>query len=106
MFPRSSGTDATRSSTFTEASARLAPIADLGFDVIYLPPIHPIGRSFRKGPNNSPVAGPADPGSPWAIGSEAGGHTAVEPGLGTIEDVIAFRDEAERVGLEVALDLA
>ena len=106
MFPRSSGPDPTRSATFAEAAAGLARIADLGFDVVYLPPIHPIGARFRKGRNNSlrPEAG--DPGSPWAIGSEAGGHTAVEPGLGGMDDFVAFRAEAERLGLEVALDLA
>ncbi|MBS1820061.1 MAG: alpha-1,4-glucan--maltose-1-phosphate maltosyltransferase [Acidobacteria bacterium] len=106
MFPRSSGSDPARSATFREAAARLADIADLGFDVLYLPPIHPIGTSHRKGANNALEAGPADPGSPWAIGSEAGGHTAVEPGLGTMDDFEFFRAEAERVGLEIALDLA
>jgi starch synthase (maltosyl-transferring) len=106
MFPRSAGADSTRSATFGEAADALIRIADLGFDIVYLPPIHPIGRSFRKGRNNAPAAAPEDPGSPWAIGSEAGGHTAVEPGLGTLEDFNAFRAEAERLGLEIALDLA
>jgi starch synthase (maltosyl-transferring) len=106
MFPRSAGPDPHRSATFMEAARELTRIADLGFDVVYLPPIHPIGTSFRKGNNNSLVAGPDDPGSPWAIGSPAGGHTAVEPGLGTLDDFEAFRCEAERLGLEVALDLA
>jgi starch synthase (maltosyl-transferring) len=106
MFPRSAGPDADRSGTFREACQRLPEIADLGFDVVYLPPIHPIGRSFRKGRNNALVAQPGDPGSPWAIGAESGGHTAVDPGLGTIRDFVAFREEAERLGLEVALDLA
>ena len=106
MFPRSAGPDPTRSATFREAGSRLAAIADLGFDVVYLPPIHPIGRSFRKGRNNSLRPEPGDPGSPWAIGSSEGGHTAVEPGLGTLDDFVAFREEAERLGLEVALDLA
>jgi starch synthase (maltosyl-transferring) len=106
MFPRSSGPDPARSGTFAEASADLARIADLGFDVVYLPPIHPIGASFRKGRNNSLSPKPGDPGSPWAIGSIEGGHTAVEPGLGSIDDFIAFREEAERLGMEVALDLA
>jgi starch synthase (maltosyl-transferring) len=78
----------------------------MGFDVLYLPPIHPIGQSFKKGRNNTLVAGPEDPGSPWAIGSEAGGHMAVNPGLGTIEDFKRFIDAARRQGLEVALDLA
>jgi starch synthase (maltosyl-transferring) len=106
MFPRSAGPDAVRSGTFREAAALLPRIADLNFDVVYLPPIHPIGVSFRKGRNNALVAAPGDPGSPWAIGSPAGGHTAVHPDLGTLEDFDAFRAEAERLGLEVALDLA
>ena len=106
MFPRSGGTDPARSATFDEAAARLPYIASMGFDVVYLPPIHPIGRSFRKGPNNSLEAAPGDPGSPWAIGSSEGGHTAVEPGLGTLEDFDRFRAEAMRLGLEVALDIA
>jgi starch synthase (maltosyl-transferring) len=106
MFPRSAGPDPRRSATFLEACRRLSAIADMGFDVLYLPPIHPIGRSFRKGPNNSLVAGPGDPGSPWAIGAAEGGHTAVEPGLGTLDDFELFRCEAERLGLEIALDLA
>ena len=106
MFPRSAGPDPSRSAAFREAAGQLPRIADLGFDVLYLPPIHPIGSSFRKGPNNSPIGGADDPGSPWAIGSHAGGHTAVEPGLGTLDDFEMFRGEAERLGLEVALDLA
>ena len=106
MFPRSAGTDPSRSATLAEASARLEDIAGLGFDVLYLPPIHPIGRSFRKGPNNTLDAGPDAPGSPWAIGAQEGGHTAVEPGLGTLADFDAFHREAQRVGLELALDLA
>ena len=106
MFPRSAGPDPHRSATFHEAAAALPRIADLGFDVVYLPPIHPIGRSFRKGRNNALAADPSDPGSPWAIGSPDGGHTAIEPGLGTIDDFDAFRQEAERLRLEVALDLA
>jgi starch synthase (maltosyl-transferring) len=106
MFPRSAGPDPTRSATFREAAAHLPYVADLGFDVLYLPPIHPIGRSFRKGPNNTLQAGPGDPGSPWAIGSEEGGHTAVEPGLGTLDDFEAFNREANRLGIELALDIA
>jgi starch synthase (maltosyl-transferring) len=78
----------------------------MGFDVVYLPPIHPIGRTNRKGRNNTLVAAPGDPGSPWAIGSAEGGHTAVDPALGTLEDFEAFRRAAEHEGLEVALDLA
>jgi starch synthase (maltosyl-transferring) len=106
MFPRSAGPDPTRSATFREAAARLPAIADLGFDVLYLPPIHPIGRAHRKGRGNSLTAKPGDPGSPWAIGGPEGGHTAIEPGLGTIEDFRWFRAQAERLGLEIALDLA
>jgi starch synthase (maltosyl-transferring) len=106
MFPRSAGTDPSRSATFDEAASRLPYVAAMGFDVLYLPPIHPIGRSFRKGPNNTLTPGPGDPGSPWAIGSEEGGHTAVEPGLGTIEDFDRFVATAARHGLEIALDIA
>ncbi len=106
MFPRSAGPDSQRSGTFAEAAAELPRIADLGFDVLYLPPIHPIGKSFRKGRNNALIADTADLGSPWAIGSEAGGHTAVDPGLGTLEDFDFFRAAAERLGLEIALDVA
>ena len=106
MFPRSAGTDPQRSGTFRDASVELHRIAELGFDVVYLPPVHPIGLSYRKGRNNALVAEPGDPGSPWAIGSAAGGHADVDPGLGTVEDFIGFRRDAERLGLEVALDLA
>ncbi|MDC4223828.1 MAG: alpha-1,4-glucan--maltose-1-phosphate maltosyltransferase [Candidatus Manganitrophus sp.] len=106
MFPRSAGPDPARSGTFREAESRLPEIASMGFDVLYLPPIHPIGKSFRKGPNNALVAGPNDPGSPWAIGSEAGGHKAVDPGLGTLDDFRRFVEAARRQGLETALDIA
>jgi starch synthase (maltosyl-transferring) len=106
MFPRSAGPDPTRSGTFREAAGELPRIADLGFDVVYLPPVHPIGISFRKGRNNALVAAPDDPGSPWAIGSPDGGHTAIEPGLGTFDDFEWFRCEADRLGVEIALDLA
>jgi starch synthase (maltosyl-transferring) len=106
MFPRSAGTDPTRSATFDEATARLPYVASMGFDVLYLPPIHPIGRAFRKGPNNTLTPGPNDPGSPWAIGGEEGGHDAVDPGLGTIEDFDRFVESARRHGLDIALDLA
>jgi starch synthase (maltosyl-transferring) len=105
MFPRS-GTDPSRSATFDEAARMLPYVASMGFDVLYLPPVHPIGRSFRKGPNNSLTPGPDDPGSPWAIGSEEGGHTAIEPGLGTIEDFDRFVAAAAAHGLEIALDIA
>jgi starch synthase (maltosyl-transferring) len=106
MFPRSAGPDPSRSATFDEAAALLPYVKAMGFDVLYLPPIHPIGRSFRKGRNNALEAGPGDPGSPWAIGSEAGGHTAVEPGLGTLADFERFVEAARRQDLEVGLDLA
>jgi starch synthase (maltosyl-transferring) len=106
MFPRSAGSDPARSGTFREACELLPGIADLGFDVLYLPPVHPIGTSFRKGPNNTLGANAGDPGSPWAIGSAEGGHTAIEPGLGTFADFESFRAEAERLGIEIALDLA
>jgi starch synthase (maltosyl-transferring) len=106
MFPRSAGTDPTRSATFREAAARLDDVAAMGFDVVYLPPIHPIGRSYRKGPNNSLTAGSRDPGSPWAIGNELGGHDAVEPSLGSLADFRGFLEAAKTRRLEVALDIA
>jgi starch synthase (maltosyl-transferring) len=113
FFPRSEGAvvdpegrEQPRSGTFRTAAERLPAIAAMGFDVVYLPPIHPIGRAFRKGPNNSPQAGPDDPGSPWGIGSPEGGHDAVHPDLGTIEDFDAFVTRAGELGIEVALDLA
>ena len=106
MFPRSITADPSRSGTFREAETRLSDIAALGFDVLYLPPIHPIGRTHRKGRNNALVAEPGDPGSPWAIGSEDGGHTAVEPALGTLDDFDRFVGAANRLGLEIALDIA
>ena len=106
MFPRSAGPDVSRSATFREAAARLPEIAAMGFDVVYLPPIHPIGTTDRKGRDNTLVPQPGDPGSPWAIGSPDGGHTAIEPGLGTLADFVTFRERCERLGMEVALDLA
>ncbi len=106
MFPRSCTSDAARSGTFREAEARLPEIAAMGFDVLYLPPVHPIGRAHRKGRNNSLTPEPGDPGSPWAIGSEEGGHTAIEPGLGSIEDFDRFVAAASQAGLEIALDIA
>jgi starch synthase (maltosyl-transferring) len=106
MFPRSAGSHPSRSATFDEAAARLSYVAGMGFDVLYLPPIHPIGTSFRKGRNNALTAAPGEPGSPWAIGGEAGGHKAVEPGLGTIADFDRFVGIAREHGLEIALDLA
>jgi len=106
MFPRSQGRTPGRHATFAEAARRLPALAALGFDVVYLPPIHPVGRTHRKGPNNTLAAGPGDPGSPWAIGNEHGGHTAVEPALGTLADFRRFVATAEEAGLEVALDYA
>jgi len=111
FFPRSEG--ATRaedgsviSGTFRTAVDRLPGVADMGFDVLYLPPIHPIGEQNRKGPNNTLVTSPGDPGSPWAIGGVAGGHDTVHPDLGTLEDFRAFVAAARENGIEVALDLA
>jgi starch synthase (maltosyl-transferring) len=106
MFPRSCTSDPRRSGTFREAETRLPDIAAMGFDVLYLPPVHPIGRTHRKGRNNSLTSGPDDPGSPWAIGAEAGGHLAIEPGLGTLQDFDRFVETAARLGLDVALDIA
>jgi starch synthase (maltosyl-transferring) len=106
MFPRSQGTEPGRSATFREAEARLPEIAGMGFDVVYLTPIHPIGAAFRKGRNNALVAGPDDPGSPYGIGSAEGGHKAVHPELGTLEDFRHFVEAARGYGMEVALDIA
>jgi starch synthase (maltosyl-transferring) len=105
MFPRSTGVGG-RHGTFATAAEALERIAGMGFDVVYLPPIHPIGTTARKGRNNTLSAGPGDVGSPWAIGSPQGGHKDVHPDLGTIEDFDAFVAEAAKVGLEVALDFA
>ncbi|HEX4567644.1 MAG TPA: alpha-1,4-glucan--maltose-1-phosphate maltosyltransferase [Vicinamibacterales bacterium] len=106
MFPRSAGPDGSRSATFREAEQRLPYVAAMNFDVLYLPPIHPIGSSFRKGRNNALTPEPGDPGSPWAIGSAEGGHKAVEPGLGTTRDFERFVKAARAQGLEIALDIA
>jgi len=111
FFPRSEGArrlkDGTvKSGTFRTAARRLPGVAAMGFDVLYLPPIHPIGVTHRKGRNNTLDAQPGDPGSPWAIGSSAGGHDAVHPDLGTLADFRAFVRAARAQGIEVALDLA
>jgi len=111
FFPRSEGAKrlkdgSIKSGTFRTAIKRLPAVAAMGFDVLYLPPIHPIGEVNRKGPNNTLTAGPSDPGSPWAIGSAAGGHDTVHPDLGTLADFRAFVRAARAEGLEVALDLA
>ena len=111
FFPRSEGAKQRKdgswvSGNFRTAAKRLPGVAAMGFDVLYLPPIHPIGRSFRKGPNNTLTAASGDPGSPWAIGSADGGHDAINPDLGTVKDFSAFLSAARKNGLEVAIDLA
>ncbi|MGN7151082.1 alpha-1,4-glucan--maltose-1-phosphate maltosyltransferase [Arthrobacter sp. SAFR-179] len=112
FFPRSEGavkdhnTGEWTSGNFRTAAQRLDAVAAMGFDVLYMPPIHPIGVQHRKGPNNTLVAGPNDPGSPWAIGAKEGGHDAIHPDLGSFEDFDAFVARANELGLEVALDLA
>ncbi|WSQ11908.1 alpha-1,4-glucan--maltose-1-phosphate maltosyltransferase [Streptomyces sp. NBC_01231] len=106
FFPRSEGTAQQPHGTFRTAARRLPAIARMGFDVVYLPPIHPIGHTFRKGRNNSLSPGPDDVGVPWAIGSPEGGHDAVHPDLGTLEDFAWFVEQAGQQGLEVALDFA
>jgi starch synthase (maltosyl-transferring) len=106
MFPRSQSPEPSRPGTFADAERRLPVIADMGFDVVYLPPIHPIGMTNRKGPNNSLQRTADSPGSPWAIGSDAGGHDAVDPGLGTIQDFERFVAVANSLGIETAIDFA
>jgi len=106
MFPRSAATEPGRHGTFKDVEARLPYIAGMGFDVLYLPPVHPIGRTNRKGKNNNPVAEPDDVGSPWAIGAAEGGHKAVHPDLGTLEDFCRLVEKAREKNIEVALDLA
>ena len=106
LFPRSQGADPSRGATFAEAEARLPEIAAMGFDVLYFPPIHPIGRRHRKGANNAEECQPGDPGSPWAIGSDEGGHDAVHPELGTLADFEHFVATARGLGMEISLDFA
>jgi starch synthase (maltosyl-transferring) len=113
FFPRSEGVQFDPmgrrepiSGTLRTAARRLEAIAEMGFDVVYLPPVHPIGSTFRKGRNNTLEARPADPGSPWAIGAPEGGHDAIHPDLGTFADFDAFVARAGKLGLEVAIDLA
>lgn len=112
FFPRSQGakfdgeTGKWTSGTLRDSFERLDAAAAMGFDIVYLPPIHPIGQAFRKGPNNTLVAEDGDPGSPWAIGGVGGGHDQIHPDLGTIEDFDAFVSRAKELGLEVALDFA
>jgi starch synthase (maltosyl-transferring) len=111
FFPRSEGArkqadGSWKSGTFRSAARRLPAISRMGFDVVYIPPVHPIGTTFRKGPNNTLTAGPDDPGSPYAIGSPDGGHDAIHPELGTVADFRWFVEAAKNSGLELALDLA
>jgi starch synthase (maltosyl-transferring) len=106
MFPRSCARVPGQHGTFKDCEARLPYIAHMGFDVLYLPPIHPIGQVHRKGKNNATVATPDDPGSPWAIGSAAGGHTAIHPQLGTLQDFRELVAKARAYGIEIALDIA
>jgi starch synthase (maltosyl-transferring) len=106
MFPRSAAPEPGRHGTFRDCEAWLPRIAQMGFDVLYFPPIHPIGRARRKGPNNALAAAPDDVGSPWAIGSAEGGHKAVHPALGTLEDFRRLVAAARSQGLEIALDIA
>jgi starch synthase (maltosyl-transferring) len=106
LFPRSWSLDPSRHGTFADVEGQLDYVAGMGFDVLYLPPIHPIGRSFRKGRNNSLQPRPDDPGSPWAIGSSEGGHKDINPQLGTADDFRRLVRSARKQGIEVALDLA
>ena len=111
FFPRSQGAyvDADGhwvSGTFDTSWERLDAAAAMGFDVVYLPPIHPIGTAFRKGKDNTLTPGPDDPGSPWAIGSSDGGHDTIHPDLGTFDDLDRFVAHAHDLGMEVALDFA
>ncbi len=106
MFPRSCSQGEDRHGTFKDCEERLPYIAAMGFDVLYFPPIHPIGRTHRKGSNNAPEAAPEDVGSPWAIGSEEGGHKSIHPALGTLEDFRSLVTRAAGFGLEIALDIA
>jgi starch synthase (maltosyl-transferring) len=106
MFPRSCSPAPGRHGSFKDCESRLPYVAKMGFDVLYLPPIHPVGHTNRKGKNNSLTAGPEDPGTPWAIGSEEGGHKSVNPQLGTLEEFRHFVNKAAEYGIEVALDIA
>jgi len=106
FFPRSCSPEVGRHGTLKDAASRLEYVASMGFDVAYLPPVHPIGRIHRKGRNNAEEAGPDDPGSPWAIGAAEGGHTAIHPALGTLDDFRALLAKARTLNLEIALDLA
>ncbi|HZL14119.1 MAG TPA: alpha-1,4-glucan--maltose-1-phosphate maltosyltransferase [Verrucomicrobiae bacterium] len=106
LFPRSFAPEAGKHGTFKDCEAQLPRISKMGFDVLYLPPIHPIGKSFRKGKNNNPVCEPGEPGSPWAIGSSEGGHKAIHSELGTLEDFRRLVKKADEFKIEIALDIA
>ncbi len=106
LFPRSQGRVPGKSGTFKDCEERLGEIKGMGFDVIYLAPIHPIGHTNRKGPNNTLWAGPGDPGCVWSIGDETGGHTAIHPELGTLEDFRKFVKKADKMGIRIAMDMA
>jgi starch synthase (maltosyl-transferring) len=106
MFPRSCASEPGKHGTFKDCERRLPYVASMGFDVLYLPPIHPVGRAYRKGRNNILVAAPDDTGSPWAIGSDEGGHKSIHPQLGTLEDFRRLVGKAKEHGLEIAMDIA
>jgi len=106
VFPRSLGRTAGQHGTLKDCEASLPYIASMGFDVLYIPPIHPIGRTHRKGKNNALSSGPKDPGSPWAIGALEGGHKSIHPELGTLQDFRSLIEQARRCGMEVAMDIA
>ena len=106
MFPRSGSLKPGQHGTFKDCEARLPYIASMGFDVLYLPPIHPIGLTHRKGKNNATTADPVDPGSPWAIGALEGGHTSIHPKLGTLQDFRRLIEQARMHGIEIAMDIA
>jgi starch synthase (maltosyl-transferring) len=106
MFPRSAASAPGQHGTLRDCEARLPYVAAMGFDVLYLPPIHPIGQTFRKGRNNRPEAEDGDPGSPWGIGDRDGGHTAIHPDLGTFDDFQRLLRAAQQLGIELAMDVA
>jgi starch synthase (maltosyl-transferring) len=106
MFPRSCSGEQGRHGTFQDCIDKLPYISGMGFDILYLPPVHPIGKTNRKGRNNQVTAGPEDPGSPWAIGSEKGGHRSIHPELGNLEDFKRLVSEAQKYGIEIAIDIA
>jgi starch synthase (maltosyl-transferring) len=106
MFPRSASPDASRHGTFADCEKRLPYVADMGFDVLYLPPVHPVGTKFRKGKNNTVTAEADDVGSPWAIGAAEGGHKSILPELGTLDEFRQFVQRAKEHGIDIALDIA